>query len=904
MPLTPGTRIGAYEVLDVLGAGGMGEVYRARDLNLGREVALKTLPASFSTDAQRRGRLNREAQLLAALTHPHIAAIYGLEEFDGTSVLALELVDGESIADRLRTGPIALDDALAMAREIAEALASAHEKGIVHRDLKPANVMLTADGQVKVLDFGLAKILETDPTPASVTVSPTLSVQATLAGTILGTAAYMSPEQARGRIVDKRTDIWAFGCVLFEMLAGRRAFDGDDVTDTIAAVVRGEPAWSALPPNLPLHIRRLLQRCLTKDPRQRVGDMAAVLYVLGDGATIVDAPAPTRPQAPLWRRALPIASAVVLTAAAAGTVMTLTRPAAPPAPIVTRFTITLPSDQQFTNPGRQLVSVSPDGTHLVYVANERLYLRPMGADARPIPGSETGGPISNPVFSPDGREIAYFQLGDQNVKRLAVTGGAAVTVAQARNPLGMTWDSDGLLLGQAGAGIVRISANGGTPQVVAAVDTNDLASSPQMLAGGHILFSIKGLAEVWDRARVVVKTSSGELKTLVTGGADGRYLSTGHLLYAVSGVVMAVPFDVTRLEVLGGPVPVIEGVRRASAGTGTGLPATAQWSVAANGSLVYVPGPAKLEVVEGSLDLAIFDGKGGMERLGLTPGTYRAPRVSPDAKSVAVESGGINDSNIWVHELGAGTASRRLTFGGNNRSPVWSHDGEWIAFQSDRDGDLAVFRQRADGTGTAERLTKPEQAIAHDPQSWSPDGAHLLISIRRDQQFSLAVLSLSDRTLTPYGDVRSVFPTEATISPDGRWVAYQAREQAVGGNTSVYLGSFPTPGAKYLIPQPGGHPSWSAKGDRVLINTGISSNASVGVRTAPRVGFTPPVPFSRVGRVEANPATSRRNVDALPDGRLLGVTSPAPPSENGAPADGITVVLNWFEELRARVPPP
>ena len=363
---------------------------------------------------------------------------------------------------------------------------------------------------------------------------------------------------------------------------------------------------------------------------------------------------------------------------------------------------------------------------------------------------------------------------------------------------------------------------------------------------------------------------------------------------------MAVPFDLERLEVTGGAVPVVEGVRRASPiGTGT---ATAQFSVATNGSLVYVPGPARLASEAGDRRLAIYDGKGGIEPLNMPLGSYQAPRVSRNGRTVAFENGDDATVNVWVVDLDGKSAPRRLTFGGQNRAPVWSADGQWVAFQSDREGDLAIYRQRADGSATAERLTKPEKGIVHIPQSWSPDGAQLLFSVGNNGEYTLQTMAVADRKTREIPDVRSAFSTEASFSPDGRWIAYQSREQRDQGVTQSFVQPFPPTGAKYLVPQPGGHPYWSTKGDRLILNTGAGGSMAVGITTSPQVSFSPPVEVSRISRVEPNPALGRRNADSLPDGRILGVAPNSQVSTTGAPPDQIVVVLNWFDELRARVP--
>jgi serine/threonine-protein kinase len=589
---------------------------------------------------------------------------------------------------------------------------------------------------------------------------------------------------------------------------------------------------------------------------------------------------------------------MLLTAVIAASAAWMLRPTPPSSAVVTRFTVPA-LGQQFSNAGRQVVDVSRDGSHLLYVANQRLFLRGMG-DLEPhlIPGSDLGGAIVNPVLSPDGREIAFWFGPDRTIRRLAVGGGAAVVVCSANaGVFGMRWEEDGLVFGHGEREIVRVSPAGGTPDVVARVDDGEFASSPQLLPGGRgVLFSVRKTGDVWDKAQIVVQTADGSRKVLVSGGADGRYVASGHLLYAFAGVLMAVPFDLERLEVTGGAVPVVEGVRRASSvASGT---ATAQFSVATNGSLVYVPGPARPAGEAGDRRLAIFDGKGGIEPLNMPLGLYQAPRVSRSGRTVAFEAG--EAPNVWVMDLDGKSAPRRLTFAGQNRAPVWSPDDQWIAFQSDREGDLAIYRQRADGSATAERLTKPDKGIVHIPQSWSPDGAHLLFTVATNDGATLQTMSLADRKVREIPDVRSSIPTEASFSPDGRWIAYQSRDR--GPNTiQSFVQPFPPTGAKYLVPQTGGHPHWSAKGDRLFLNETVTSTKAIGFITSPQVSFSSAVEFSRIGRTEPNPATGRRGADSLPDGRIVGITSRSVSSADGL-ADQIVVVLNWFEELRTRVP--
>ena len=606
MPLSDGTRLGSYEILSALGAGGMGEVYRARDTQLDRDVAIKLLPEAFADDPDRLARFQREAKVLASLNHPHIAAIYGLEDADGVKAIVMELVEGEDLAQRLRRGAIPLDEALPIARQIAEALEGAHEQGIIHRDLKPANIKVRPDGAVKVLDFGLAKALEPAAGSSVDLAAPTITSPAiTRMGIILGTAAYMSPEQVKGRQADKRSDVWAFGAVLYEMLSGRRAFKGDDTSDTLAAVLREAIDWTALPASTPTPLRHLMARCLERDVRRRLRDIGEARIALenpaaaamGDAGSVI-ALAPPRP---LWRRGLPFAVTTLLASALGGAAVWTMRPST--APAVVRFTLALPDGQNFTSPGRSMVAISPDGTKIAYVADFRLYLRSLGdLEAKPLHGTDFGetdgkrAGVANPVFSPDGQFIAFFAATDNTLKKVPVSGGAAVTLCPATNVFGLSWGDTGIVFGQGivagqGApGILRVSPNGGAPETLIRVQSDEVVHGPEILPDGHsVLMTVTtgNDPDRWNKGRIVVQSlTSHERKTLVEGGSDARYSPTGHLVYALGGVVFAVPFDLGRLETTGDTVPVVEGVQRAGINTGT-----AQLAFARNGSLIYIPGP-------------------------------------------------------------------------------------------------------------------------------------------------------------------------------------------------------------------------------------------------------------------------------------------------------------------------
>jgi serine/threonine-protein kinase len=643
-----GTRIAHYEILSSLGAGGMGEVYRSRDTRLGREVAIKMLPEIFAHDAERTARFGREARVLAALNHPNIAVLYGLEQAEGKHFLVMELVEGETLAQSISRGPLPVEETLAIVRQVADALEAAHEKGIVHRDLKPSNVKVTPEGKVKVLDFGLAKALVPPEASADILSSPTLSAVATNAGVILGTAAYMSPEQARGAETGTRSDIFAFGCVLFEMLTGRRSFQGDTVTETIASVLAREPDLNAIPANVNPRIRDLLRRCFQKDPKQRwqaIGDVRVELDAIAADPLGLKIPA-AHAKPPLWRRALPFAATGILVAAAAWVVFSRMEPA-PAQHGLTRFSFTLPADQKLTQTGRHNLAISPDGANMVYVANERLYLKRMAeTEARPIPGTEENP--NTPFFSPDGQWIGFYSVADGELKRIRLSGGAPETLAKIDSPFGASWTADDqIFAGQGTNGIVRVNARGGKPETVIAAKPGELLHGPQVLPDGDsVLFSASMVAldvnERWDRGQIVVQSlKSGQRIPLIDGGSDARYLPTSHLVYALGTALFAVPFDAKALGITGATVQIAEGIRRASARTS----AAASFAVSENGSFVSMENQP--ETVAERI-LVMVDRKGIRKPLALPPKPYLGPRVSPDGKQADVQ---IDVVLNWFEEL-------------------------------------------------------------------------------------------------------------------------------------------------------------------------------------------------------------------------------------------------------------
>jgi eukaryotic-like serine/threonine-protein kinase len=891
MPLSAGTRLGSYEILSALGAGGMGEVYRARDTRLDRDVAIKILPEAFAVDAERVARFQREAKVLASLNHPHIAAIYGLENADGVKALVLELVEGEDLAQRLTRGAIPLDEALPIAKQIAEALEVAHEQGIIHRDLKPANVKLRLDGTVKVLDFGLAKALEPALTSADVAQSPTITSPAmTRMGVILGTAAYMSPEQAKGRAADKRSDVWAFGCVLFEMLTAKRAFEGDDVSDTLASVLKGEADWNVLPHEVPLSIRALLKGCLTKDPRQRIADLSAALFVIDHQASLVPAVDTSIPAAslvervPLWRRAT-AAAAVIVVAVAAAYGGWILRPAAPRA--VTRFTIALPSDQTITRGGRHVVAISPDGTRVVYVANQQLYVRVMEQlDATPIRG--TNEDPAEPVFSPDGQWIAYW--AKDQWRKIPVTGGAPVTISAAAIPFGATWDGNKILFGAGADGIFEVLATGGAPHKIVSADqkASEVLSNPQLLPGGEAILFTAGARGGFTWDLIVQSLKTGERKKLVEGAINGRYLRTGHLIYALDGALVANAFDPARLALLGGPVSVLEGFVQAGF--------TTQVAVADAGSLVYQPGIGRIPT-----KALVWRDRQGRETAikGAPVKPYIAPRLSPNGERIAVEVRE-DHSDIWIYHFANETLTP-LTFGDTpKRFPLWTPDGKRILFDSTpQAGNRGVFWTAADGTGKPERLAA-EWPRPLSPDTISPDGK-LVVCIENNPTQETG----ADLTIVPLeagGQPRPLLRTrgnqgEAEISPNGRWIAYQSNES---GTFQVYVRPFPNveQGQWKVSSDGGSRPLWAPNSrelfyvspDQRLMAVPFEAEASF------THGKSQPL-FDVKGNLMPLGGPVAMNFDISLDGKRFLMVK----YQTTAGAATFVVVENWFEELKRRM---
>ena len=907
MALSPGTRLGVYEVTALIGQGGMGEVYQARDTKLGRDVALKVLPDLFADDPERLARFQREARVLASLNHPNIASIYGLEESGDTRALVLELVEGPTLAERIAQGAIPVDEALPIAKQIADALEAAHERGVIHRDLKPANVKVKADGMVKVLDFGLAKALEGDA-GSDPSESPTLTAAATRMGVIMGTAAYMSPEQARGKTVDKRADIWAFGVVLFEMLTGRRPFSGEDVTDTIAAVVRADPDWRALPADLSSTLVAFMKRCLHKDAKQRLGDIWDMrLAMEGAFEPLItqssDGPAVPTVKPPLWRRAFPLAATAAIVGLLAGLAGRVSVPSEP-RPVI-RSTHLVPEGRVLMPAGTQVIDIAPGGEHFAYSGLDNtatLFLRAMDAvEDRAIP---TGGAAILPFFSPDGQSLGYFDPStNRQLKRIGVNGAPSRTLAavgdSAGLPYGASWEADGTVLYGLDDEIWRVSENGGEPEHLIVTEAGERAYGPRQLPGGEwVLFTLARTTGPtrWDEADIVVESlASRERRVIWSGGTDARYVPTGHLIYAREDVLYAVPFDLDRLEATGAPVPVVEGVRRP-----VGLASAsghAAYAISTKGTLVYAPGIA---AATESGEVAWIGLEGGQETLDLPPGNYAHPRLSPDGRWLAFERREGGRIDVWVYEVPGTTAMRRLTEGGSNRYPVWSRDSGFVAFQSDREGNSGIFWQQVDGASPAERLTTPEPGSVHVPEAWSRAEDRLAFSVQAGNTTELWMWTLSERASERFGTVESVGFFNTAFSPDGQWVAYTQRGAAGAG---VYVASVFAPETRFQVGQTRDathHPLWAPDGTRLFYFSAATPMA-VDVRTDPTVAFGRPSPLTSLP-LNVSPQTLL-NHDITPDGSRFVTIVPGGVGDDGQQVpDQIITVLNWFEELKRLVP--
>ena len=889
MALTPGTILGPYEILGFLGAGGMGEVYRARDIHLNREVALKALPSSVSADADRLARFKREAQVLASLNHPNIGGIHGFEESSGIRALVLELVEGPTLEDRLARGPIPLDEVRTIAHQLCDALEAAHERNIVHRDLKPANIKLRPDGTSKVLDFGLAKALDPAPYDSApdLTSSPTITSPAmTRMGVILGTAAYMSPEQARGSVVDARTDIWAFGCVLYEMLAGRRAFPGESVSDTIAAIIEREPVWSALPAATPEPIRRLLRRCLTKDARLRLRHIADARIEIDETPTAAGS---DRRASSASRLSWLVTAAFALLAAVAGGVVVwrFTQiPAASQARGPVARLLVVPEESLPIGP-ESLLAVSPDGREMAYVGGteraRRLYLRRIDQfDSRPVPGTEGA---DAPLFSPDGQWLAF--IADRKLKKISVSGGTALVLSDVTRAEPLAWNPiDNTILFNPGpaSGIWRVPAGGGKPSELTQLAANEIDHRyPDVLPDGSALlfndFGGTGGQQIY-----VQSLKTGQRHRLTTG-VGPHYLATGHIVYVLDGTLYAMPFDAARLEATGQPTALIEGIfETTSAGS-----ETPQMSVSRTGTLVYLSGSTQPR--QNSLEWVGHDGR--ETPAGPASGSYAVPRLSPTGRRLAVRFGDAarNTGDVHLYDFARETWNR-FTTDGNTTLLLWTPDGKQLTLGARKDDRWTLDSRSLDGT-TSEAQLLDESGTVY-PLSWSPDGNQLaIVTIDALTATDIAVL---DRRKTdkphPFLNTKAR-EGGPTFSPDGRWIAYVSDKS---GRNEIYMRPYPGPGEEWAISTDGGNePSW-ARNAPLLFYRRDDAMMVVDVVTTPAVLAGKPRRLFE--RPYAHSNAFWPNYDVTPDGqRLLMVKS-----IDQSTAKQINVVVNWFDELKQRVP--
>ena len=876
MPLSAGTRLGAYEILAPLGAGGMGEVYRARDTKLKRDVALKVLPDTFARDPERMARFQREAEVLASLNHPNIAQIYGVEE----RALVMELVEGETLK-----GPVPVETAVNYAKQIAEALDATHEKGVVHRDLKPGNIMITPAGAIKVLDFGLAAIALSPASGSGDPVnSPTLPMSVTRAGMIMGTAAYMSPEQARGKTVDKRTDIWAFGCVLYEMLSGKPAFQASTVTDTLEAIVTREPDWSALPATVPAWLRDLLVRLLEKDARRRlrdIGDARIEMERLDSAAA--EMPASGRrawPRISLW--------ALLAMTVIAG-IAVLSRLALPAASRVARLAVAIPPTEPLGIGLGPVAVISPDGRDLVYVVRRggstQLFRRPIDRyEAKPIAGTEGG---YYPFFSPDGRWLGFF--ADHKLKKIALSGESLISLCDVQVSIGAVWRLDGTILftQSPSSGISKVADAGGTPQVVTTPDRERGEVGhywPEILPDEKsIMFTV---AQSSGKVHIALQSlETGKRQILIENGNSARYAATGHVVFARGAVLMTVPFDRTGSRIQGQAATLVNNVLNTNTGG-------AQYSLSGEGSLVYVSGG--VDTAKSTLEW--IDRQGRPRPISAPPRAYMDPRISPDGKRLLLTIVEPTQSNAWVYNLARGTLTR-LTFEGfENETSVWTPDGRTVLISSTRPGPPSnvILRKAADGGSGEERLWGSAQH-AH-LGSLSPDGRTLLFTgfdaIEGGNIFALPLAAGSRPRVivqTPFHEWGPQF------SPDGRWFAYVSNES---GRDEVYVQAFPGPGSKTQVSTQGGsEPVWEHSGRELFYRQG-DRIVTVAVTTGPSfLAGTPQVLFE--GAYEKGLPLGHTDYDVSPDGKQFLMVKPG---EQGAGPASIHVVLNWLENLKQAAP--
>jgi eukaryotic-like serine/threonine-protein kinase len=899
MALTTGSHLGPYEIQSAIGTGGMGEVYRGHDTKLRRPVAIKVLLPAVADDPGRLARFRREAQVLASLNHPHIAQIYGLQESDGVTALVMELVEGPTLADLITSHPRGLprDEALPIARQVAEALEAAHEQGVVHRDLKPANIKVRADGSAKVLDFGLAKSLDQAPglglqAASQLAESPTITSPAmTHAGVILGTAAYMSPEQARGKPVDKRADVWAFGCVLFEMLSGARAFTGAEVTDTLAAVLRSEPDWTRLPATTPASIRSLLTRCLEKDRAQRVSDIAVARFVLDSPETRTGSPSAhvvREKRAPWWWLTVGLAGIAIGAIVVGAVDRLMSRP--PPITRAARFgVVTSPATTPGRTGGQPDIAISRDGSRIAYVnTSGAMVLRALDRlEAEPIRGLEGA---RGPFFSPDGKILGFFDR-EGSLKKIALDRGVASTISPAGTSRGAVWlDDDSIVFASPdpSTGLLRIPAAGGEPTTLTTPDkTKEIDHFwPHAVPGAHAVTFTRVRPVPQSPQAVLLDLDSGVMTTLLDGASDSRYLPSGHLVYLDAGplnsTIRAVPFDLKAGRSIGTSIEVAQ--------VNTAGPLSGNFDISTSGTLVFsTPG-----IVSTLRTLVWVDMQGHTEAIAAPPRAYFYPRISPDGKRLALD---VRDqqSDIWIWEFARQTLTRVTTDPSVDRFPAWSPDGRSIFFTSERDGPANLYRQSVDSTAMPERVSPGSTAQA--VMSVTPDGKAVIVR-ESAPNYDLTLLSLAGASQLKPLVTTPFLEQNGEVSPDGRWLAYESNES---GQFQIYVRPFPNVEAgRWLVSSGGGtEPLWSRDNTRLYFLAPGGELMVTRVKAGAEWVADPPQRLPIVTNPGNPVGGSARSYDIGPDGRFLMVKILG---AEDARRYNFVVVTNWFEEL-ARLAP-
>jgi eukaryotic-like serine/threonine-protein kinase len=890
MSLSPGARLGPYEIVALIGTGGMGEVYRARDTNLARDVAVKVLPDAFALEPDRLARFRREAQVLASLNHPHIAAIYGLEESsNGACGLVLELVEGLTLADRLVHGALPLDEIWPIARQICEALEAAHDHGIVHRDLKPANIKVRPDGTVKVLDFGLAKAFDPATVSSDASQSPTLiSPAATRLGVIIGTAAYMSPEQARGRVVDRRADVWAFGCVVYEMLLGTRAFAGDDVSETIARVIEREPDWNALAKVAPRSVVRVVQRCLQKDPQNRIRDIGDVRLELRDALSATEKEAAAPDAIPISRRGLVVlivailAAGLILGVLGARWVPGLTSSPAPQAGLSTgprlSTEINLPADaslaldSEAANVGYDstLLDISPDGRTLVYVGSSggtvRLFARQLDSfDVQPLAGTE--GAL-HPFFSPDGRSVGF--LTNDKVKTYSFTTGTTSTICDVSVGVVGTWTLEDQLFfaSDEGRRLFRVNARGGTP--VIAADRRDGFRYGRVTPDGKaVLGSYRRGGIGADFAQIqLMDLATKETKTLTTDGYDARLTSSGHLVFGRSGRIFVARFDAVR-RVVGDPVPVAAGVRMHA------LYPHLQLAVSSTGVLVYVPGGDV-----GMAGIAWVNRQGQADFLPIEPRVYGMFDLSGDGRRLAIHVSD-NKDYILIYDI-EHDASRRLPSTDSAGWPKWSPSGDALAYTSfSEDRPYRILVQRMDSDRPP--LVAAESQSRLTPSTWSPDGQRISFYEFPANRLGVVPVPSDGATVLPAPEYMTFDASTHDISADGRWLAYS--------DAGINVRALPVGERVQKISDTGSEPRWCRKCDELFFRQG-NRWFSAQVRTGPVFEWKPP---RFIVRIDFNDSPGP-SYAVSPDGQRILVAK----RKQELPRTRLHVVHGWLADVAAK----